>query len=312
MIINLPFDGFYNSRYSEDIDREESNFIEWRTDAYEASDEDYEAFWPEALRLDGYEMSEILIRVSNYSVAYKAIAEQYVDAFDYAAGELLEMKQRKRRKAYSHSAKKFYSEWYDCPTIGLRFESMTSPKFYNFETDKIFAHIPQRTIKELFKRSKADNHATLAKVIKSYCTSYSGFMSFYSNQLADWLEKPLKQWDHNEVQILLIAIIEQASGEEIDGSFRDEIYNTISDGGFYSEWEKCVDWSAFDKQRLEARAEKLVEWLDQDNESALQWSYNNAEMFSNLVNAAPASFPDISGVSYRCPMTEDLFNNVVK
>ena len=40
MIINLPFDGFYNSRYSEDIDREESNFIEWRTDAYEASDED--------------------------------------------------------------------------------------------------------------------------------------------------------------------------------------------------------------------------------------------------------------------------------
>jgi hypothetical protein len=63
---------------------------------------------------------------------------------------------------------------------------------------------------------------------------------------------------------------------------------------------------------LEARAEKLVEWLDQDNESALQWSYNNAEMFSNLVNAAPASFPDISGVSYRCPMTEDLFNNVVK
>ena len=91
--------------------------------------------------------------------------------------------------------------------LNAEFESMTSPREYNFETDRIFAHIPESTIAALFAASEADGHTQLATLIKEECTSRSGFHSFYSNDFGEWLAKPVNSWDHNELQILLQAVL---------------------------------------------------------------------------------------------------------
>ncbi|UVK46770.1 hypothetical protein BPNPMPFG_002478 [Mesorhizobium sp. AR07] len=77
-IVNLPFDGFYESSYSGEIDREEESFIEYRCDGGE-TDSDYEEHWPEALRLDAGEYGNILFGVSSYDIAYRKIATWYAE-----------------------------------------------------------------------------------------------------------------------------------------------------------------------------------------------------------------------------------------
>jgi len=89
--------------------------------------------------------------------------------------------------------------------IKLSFESMTSPREYNFETDKIFCEISYPDVKKLYRFLDKEK---LRATIKDYCTSYDGFISFYSNDLDLWCEKPLLHWDHNEVGMLFTCLRE--------------------------------------------------------------------------------------------------------
>lgn len=271
LIINLPFDGFYESLYSEAVDHEESQWIEYRCDDCGESGPDYEYNWPDELKLTDSELVNLLTDHTDYSAAYLEIAHWYVDAFDHVAGETFGMTRRAKRKAYDLETREFREESYDRPSIGLKFESMSSPREYNFETDRLFAFVSLRIMRELFKRSKAEKHATLAAVIRQRFTSRSGFISHYSNYLADWLAKPLADWDHNELATLLIATM-KAAGFDADDDGRERLYyETVGDESAYRAWESAVDWPAFESARREARAEKLAEWRELDAEAAAHW-----------------------------------------
>lgn len=82
--------------------------------------------------------------------------------------------------------------------IDLRFESLTSPKYYNFETDRIFAHIDDTEVARLYD---AVNHDDLRKLIRERFTSCSGFISHYPNTLESW--GPIDTWDHNQIGTLV-------------------------------------------------------------------------------------------------------------
>lgn len=104
----------------------------------------------------------------------------------------------------------------------LKFESLTSPRFYNFETDRVFATV---TKKELARIYRATNRDDLTALVKSMFTSRDGFHSFYSGDLAEW--GPVNTWDHNQYSALLrcYAVQECNSGEF---SQYDE-YNLVED-----------------------------------------------------------------------------------
>lgn len=107
-------------------------------------------------------------------------------------------------------AKEWFSEFesetlfYNDIDISLEWDSMTSPKEYNFQTDRIFAQISESDARKLFNMVDKER---LANVIKERFTSYDGFISFYSNDLNEWLEKPLTEWDCNELGTLLLACL---------------------------------------------------------------------------------------------------------
>lgn len=86
------------------------------------------------------------------------------------------------------------------------YDGISSPKYYNFETDRIFIKVAPGVVSTLFTISEADNHEHLEKVLRDRHTSYDGFWSSYSNDLGQWLSKPVLTWDHNELLSLLLAV----------------------------------------------------------------------------------------------------------
>lgn len=244
--INLPFPGFYESIYSGEIDHAEEMEVE------HVLEREREERAPE-LRLNSDEVYSILRDATDYAKAYDLIARDYVETFSRVVGDELGVE------------------------LGLVFEEMTSPRYYNFETDRIFATIKDEAVAALFKMSAGNHHTILADVIRSRFTSYDGFHSHYSNDLRDWLSKPVAEWDHNELGTLLIACCKL---KEID--YREAVYYDIANGeGFYHAYTNSVAWEKVEADMNELRDDKIAEFKELN--------------------------PDYVPPPERCPYTLDLF-----
>ena len=87
--------------------------------------------------------------------------------------------------------------------IDLKFESLEQPKFYNFRTDRIFAEITPEAINQL---DGATPNAFITKWANTRHTSRDGFISHYDPDWQSWGD--LTQWDHNQLQTLLLAAMD--------------------------------------------------------------------------------------------------------
>jgi hypothetical protein len=263
LIICLPyFPGFYGSGLDAGLDYAEEQFVEYRTDSYPSTDTDNESSHPEYMRLNASELHDILWRVTDYSAAHFTIAADWCELFDSVASDALEL------------------------PLGIKYESMTSPREYNFETDRLFGYLPLKTARALFAISKSEKHATLGRLVKERFTSRSGFISGYTNHLAEWLARPVKDWDHNELQTLLMAVFEirgmPDGGKDRDLRIADEIEGALNEGNsFDNAWSNGVDWTKFEAEREELREEKRLEFEGEN--------------------------PDAPEPVYRCPLTIDMF-----
>lgn len=245
VVIKLPFPGFYNSFYDGELDSVEEREAEHFA---ESDGEDN----PGELRLDGREFAQILFDCADYGTAYRQLAEKYVDAFGNRFTEVAGGTLR-----------------------GLTFESMSSPKEYNFTTERIFAYIDRGMVQEMFDDV---DHGDLASVVRERFTSRSGFISFYSNDVDDWLEQPLDEWDHNQLETLLLAYMKP----HVDEDWEFGIYTAMSESNdFDTAFQECVDWKKFERRKEELRDEKRVE-LEADD-------------------------PEYKPSAVRCKCTPDLF-----
>lgn len=292
--INIPFPGLYHSWLSEELDRAEELEIEHD----ETEREDGEAAFPAPLRLPGHEIGDALFYAMDYSAAHLYLAKAYTDAFDYWAGEALGFKRSEWRYSWAQKRKTRIQ----VDRLGLVFEEMTSPREYNFATDRVFCQISMRTVQALFRMSKAESHSRLEACIKARFTSRDGFISHYSNRLCDWLEKPLSDWDHNELGTLLRALLPEDSDESL-------MWATIEGETAFNALNAGLDWQKFQALKTEKRAELLRAWLDADPERALIWKASDPAAFGAIVAAVPDLFPDAQedGGFYRCPETPDMF-----
>ena len=93
-------------------------------------------------------------------------------------------------KAYSEDiVANWVDAWKDnAPEIVLSVENehMVSPRYYNFDTDRIYADIELRDDwKDVMRAFMEENREWLRKRIKEDWTSYDGFCSFMSNNFDD-------------------------------------------------------------------------------------------------------------------------------
>lgn len=277
---NIPFAGFYGTHYDSMLDSELEQMCEWR--ANESDHETDESAYPESLRLDERELNDLAWRHANWAIAHEKIARDYVEQF----GELI-------------------ADEFRVAGNPLSFSLMTSPREYNFQTDRLFAELPLALAYLMFRESRAESHETLNRIIVERFTSRSGFISHYPNSLIAW-DNDLRDWDHNQLGTLLLAWLEI---RRVD--WEDSLMYSILEKG-YEYFAECFDYGGFDSDVMESRAGKLSDWLSTDFESAVQWRAYNRDEFDSIMAADESLFAGFEGTSeslpYRCELTPDLFN----
>lgn len=195
-ITTIPFAGFYESMWSQGLERAEEMHLEY------LEQEEGVAMLASA---------EAIWKASDYRAMCNYVARKYVDYLnDYIKDE------------------------FDLD-LDLKFESMQSPREYNFETDRIFCEISDENLRKLRTFVPEDE---LRLAIKTRFTSRSGFISGYPNNLDDW--PALEDWDHNEIGTLFVALLGEG------GDWEWDIYENMNEV-FYQAFDIGVDWAKFDE-----------------------------------------------------------------
>jgi len=116
----------------------------------------------------------------------------------------------------------------------IKFQSLQSPKYYNFSNDSINCEIVLlkcdiKAIKDyVFKYS-----GEFKQYLKDRYTSRSGFMSFHSNNFEDWCEYTQTFTNYKDNAHYLGAVLEFiCQNEEID---QEHLYYGIRDQGISGE-----------------------------------------------------------------------------
>lgn len=137
------------------------------------------------------------------------------------------------QEAYAAEYVKLLGHEYD---LELTFDGMSPPKYYNFETDRVFAYI---TRDSLAKIARAVPRKALRAAIKERFTSRDGFISHYPSDLSDW-PREFRDWDHNQIGTLLAVYLDQeAAGFGSDGfdSYREyEVMESAFGNGYVENW----------------------------------------------------------------------------
>lgn len=180
--VELPFQGYYNSFLSSMLDHKE----------------EYERQY-----LEEYLKSETVDRILSH--------------IDWE-----EMRNQLSKKYVRYYFERFQRNLYEADIEVLNFEEkywdapfeMTSPKYYNYSTDRLFIKMEKIDLLKLLKQVK--NSPTWKKKfeerISSKFTSYDGFMSHYANTLEEWGRPSC--WDHNQWCTLLETICDAEDGAE--------------------------------------------------------------------------------------------------
>lgn len=98
--------------------------------------------------------------------------------------------------------------------ISLTFKSLYSPRYYNFETDRITCEINQEDVLKLWNLVDTKELSQVIIARHSHC---SGFVSFYSNEMnANEWSKSIHDWDEVQLETLLIAVLHTFGVENMD------------------------------------------------------------------------------------------------
>lgn len=253
--VNIPFAGFYDSMWSDLVDVEAEQWLEH-------VEEEPDRYSPEEVLCAKHgELGELLWDHTRYTAAYLDIAKDYASAYFWWLAESLGFPVHVDVVDRTSEVTPGFTWVIRTPRhpIAWEWEELESPRFYNFATDRIFAKVDRVLIRELYRQLMlVDNRWAFELAVKESFTSYDGFSSNYSNDADALAAKPLEDWDHNELKMLLLGWEAKEFGVRSRGA-QDELYEQLADEG-YTYFDNAVDWEAL----REACREKALEWLDED------------------------------------------------
>lgn len=172
MLTCIPFEGFYDSYASELVDQ-----------ALGLSDGDYD-MWIEDNPKGKSETDD------SYRDRREAYFEKLRDEADYKGMQI-------------EFCKEYVEEFSKDNGIKLEFESLDSPKFYNFTTDRIFCFIHPDEVSRLVK---IVDRKALAELIKEKFTSRDGFSSHYASTFEEWKIDDIENLDHNMIETIIECV----------------------------------------------------------------------------------------------------------
>lgn len=160
---------------------------------------------------------------------------------------------------HNEYAKEYIAAFASELDLTLEFDELTSPREYNFETDRIFAAIPAGQINKI--RREVEKHADWPQCLRDNFTSYDGFWSHYSTDPGDevWTRAEL---DECQYEVIINFWLEKIKGYEpnqIDYDLLDAIncYELETIGGDAYEAIKAEINERLERLRVELRAERI-------------------------------------------------------
>lgn len=102
----------------------------------------------------------------------------------------------------------------------MKFEEMTSPREYNFETDRIFVTISRSDLAMMLKKVRGEY---LNNTIRKMYSSRDGFISFYPNHISEWPN--IEEWDHNHIYAVISSYLNKEYSE-IENEIVEELYGS--------------------------------------------------------------------------------------
>ena len=184
----IPFCGFYNSLISSDIEHQIGQQVEWDADTFDLDENEQQILWDNYLDI-------------NRSYFYNQIAEDYTNFYIDALNE--------RLKGF---------------TLKATYKFFTSPREYNFSTDRIFIEIDENHAIDFIKYIIKNYKKELEKKIQDRFTSRSGFISNYKNSLDLWIDD-YSEWDCNMIGTCFELF--DLEEEEVNYSLRDFLTESI-------------------------------------------------------------------------------------
>lgn len=109
----------------------------------------------------------------------------------------------------------------------LSFEKLTSPREYNFESDRIFAYISETQLELIYREV---DKAKLGEIFKGALTERSGFIPYYS---VDSWQAPVLEWDYALTALLMGLYLSELLGED----WERECYGDLSEAARNLLWE---------------------------------------------------------------------------
>lgn len=168
---------------------------------------------------------------------YESIHDQFIDDaiengfnYDYDTGEEIELGDEfdtarwnadidweKIQRGY---AKAYTEEFGDRFDLELEFVEMTSPKYYNFSTDRIFAKVPIGQINRI--RKEVEAHPEYPEYIRERYTDRDGFWSNFPSDYKDegWTAEELQPVQYCTILEFYLEYIEQ--DEDWQGFLMDD------------------------------------------------------------------------------------------
>ena len=155
-------------------------------------------------------------------------------------------------KAHAEYAKAYAQKWLEVHMIKGEFESLHSPREYNFTIDVIFCEVPLEQVIGLY-------HVTPIELLDKHAaerfTSCSGFISLYSPGWQGWGD--VRNWDHNQVGTLMRAYQEHLG---VMPEIEADVMEAYSGNGHFDDWVfntdeaiRCVNAADYLRRRQERR-----------------------------------------------------------
>lgn len=200
MVCRIPFCGFYETIANDVIDGEIESELEHITSS------ECEAYTEAQRGAINDRISDLWVHLDLSSVH-----EEYARAWAESLGGLIAGV---------------------CPGVEFKYESMLSPREYNFETDRVFCEVNRAGIDLMLAHCGVQR---LQSVIDSMFTSCSGFISHYSNDLSQWPDD-LGEWDHNQLYALISAVCEM----HFDGDTEDALHFDVCRDAIYGSVQSAI------------------------------------------------------------------------
>src|SRR5690606_16195223 len=116
-------------------------------------------------------------------------------------------------KLYVDWLKEYLLEEQELDLPSMAFESVHSPREYNFETDSLNVTIDEEDFAKI-KAIALERQAALKETIRETFRSRDGFIPFYSNDPQEWLETPMSEWD--EIQLGIVLTVASGGWNDVE------------------------------------------------------------------------------------------------